>query len=648
MQQVFLQKHWFVGIMLLCLSLTSVAQNYTSSDNQAIKLYDKGVDALKRRSFDEAQELFQKAIDRDDRFAEAHYRLAYDIYRIFKMDTEMFYHYTKVIEAAPTNRRFVEVYPAILQREIKNCDYPKLEALANQYLSLDPQDPSGLRLAQKILVDCKFAQAGIKNPLNFNPEALPAPLNQFYLQYFPALSADQQMLIFTARKPPNNMNPEPDENMYVSYWQNGSWSVPQPIQEINSPDNEGTCSISADGRVLVFTACHGNGIVNYGRCDLYITYRNGDTWSAPENLGTAINSEAWESQPSLTADGRTLYFVSTRSGGLGKRDIWSSRKDENDQWMPAVNLGPNINTDSDELSPFIHVNGRTLFFSSNGYPGFGGYDLYSAEMINRQWTLPKNLGYPINTCEDQVGLFITTDGRKGYYSVEKTEGGKYLSSILQVFDLPEEVKPVVKSNYVKGYVYDAKTQEKLSAKIDLFDLKISSLETSVNSDTENGNYLIVLNQGSEYALQVLKQGYAFKSLSFNYTEEKDLEPLEINIALEPITAGTIFRLNNIFFAALSYDLEDKSRTELDELVKFMSQNPEVKGEISGHTDDRGSDEYNMDLSLNRAKSVYNYLIQAGVDPARIKYQGYGKNQPAAPNDSEENRALNRRIEFKIL
>jgi OmpA-OmpF porin, OOP family len=307
-----------------------------------------------------------------------------------------------------------------------------------------------------------------------------------------------------------------------------------------------------------------------------------------------------------------------------------------------------VNTNLNEVSPFIHPNGKSLFFGSDGYPGLGGKDIFKTELVNKEWTAPQNLGYPINTYEDQLALFISADGKKGYYSVEKLTNGMVKSSILHVFDVPQEIAPTQKSNFVKGIVYDSKTKAKLEAKIDLFDLAEKSRAASVSSDAQNGSYLLVLNQGAEYALEVHRKGYAFKSLTFNYTEGKDIEPLEIDIALDPISQGTVFRLNNIFFDYNKYEIKEKSKAELDELVKFMQENPEVRGEISGHTDNIGVAEANMTLSLNRAKAVYDFLVQAGIDAKRLTFKGYGATKPDMPNDGEEGRARNRRIEFKIL
>jgi OmpA-OmpF porin, OOP family len=637
----------FCSIMLI-INCLSAQTNYTSTSKKAIKLYEDADELLKARKFKEATEKLLKATDVDNQFAEAYYKLA-ATYQLFQQNEEAIKYYKKTAEVAPDNEKFKGVYYNLCMDYMSKGDYTNAQKTGEKFLAMKPTLPQYINQVKKNLIDCQFAQEALKKPLDFKPSPLSAPLNQFYLQYFPALTGDQRTIVFTVRDKPANNSLDSDENLYESNFAEGTWSRPRPIStKINSPENEGTASISADGKTLVFTSCDQRGGRKiYGQCDLFISRKAGDTWSEPLNLGPNVNSAAWESQPSLSADGKTLFFISNRGGGKGGRDIWVSRLADDGKWSVAENLSA-INSNYNEVSPFIHPNGKTLFFGSDGYPGLGGKDIFKTELVNKEWTAPQNLGYPINTYEDQLALFISADGQKGYYSVEKLENGMVKSSILHVFEVPQEIAPTQKSNFVKGIVYDSKTKEKLAAKIDLFDLGEKSRAASVDSDAQNGSYLLVLNQGAEYALEVHRKGYAFKSLTFNYTEGKDIEPLEIDIALDPISQGTVFRLNNIFFDYNKYEIKEKSRTELDELVKFMQENPEVRGEISGHTDNIGVAEANMTLSLNRAKAVYDFLVQAGIDAKRLTFKGYGANKPDAPNDSEEGRARNRRIEFKIL
>ncbi len=634
-------------VLSVCLINTLQAQSkYNTNSNKAIKLYEKAEEFFKKRQFDEGINSLEKAVGIDPNFTEALYRLAttYELFQKFEVAAK---YYQRVIESQPDNPRYQGVYLVVANNQLREGKYEEAKQLADKSLLLNPNNQKNTQQAQALLEVCAYAIEGMKKPLDFKPTALESPLNEFKIQYFPVLTGDEQTIVFTARKP------DQTDDLFISYRKDGKWTEPVAISNnINTADNEGTCSISADGKVLVFTYCANMKLrQSYGGCDLYISYKVGDEWSEPKNLGPNINSGAKDTQPSLTADGKTLYFSSSRSGGFGGLDIWVSKMDENGKWQPAKNLGEKINTAGNEESPFIHANGSYLYFSSNGFPkmSYGGADLYRSEYLNQEWTTPTNLGYPINNQANQVGLFITADSKRGYYTHEEGQGAtKDFTAVLKSFELPAEIQPIARSNFVKGFIFDSKTQEKLDAKIELFDLTTNKKQSSTNSDPVTGEYLFILTQGSEYALTITRKDYAFKSIAFNYTEGKDIEPIVQDIALDPIGRGTVFRLNNIFFDYNSFALEEKSKTELDELVKFMQENAQVKGEISGHTDNIGDRTSNDTLSLKRAQSVFNYLIEKGIAPERLKYQGYGDRRPSASNATEEGRAKNRRIEFEIL
>lgn len=638
--------------LLACLALFAVpawAQTtYSTKSSKAIKLYEESEELFKQRRFDEGIEKLKKAVEKDDKFVEAHYKMAVTYALFPNGQEEALASFRKTIALAGDNPRYRGAYYKVARYEMKQGNYEQAKQNANAYLASEPTDKKQIKELQKIVSDCTFAVEGMKNPLQITPTKFPAPLNQHYLQYYPYLTGDQKTIIYTAREKPEPNQRDSDENVYVATFDGTAWSLPTPISPtINSPDNEGTACISADGRTIVYTICDQTGArQNFGECDLFISNKVGDVWTEPRNLGKNVNSRFWETQASLSADGKMLFFISSRTGGVGGKDIWFSKIGEDGKWQPAQNL-TEANSELDETSPFIHPNGKTLFFSSNGREGYGALDIYKMEYTNKQWSTPVNLGYPINDHKDQFGLFVTTDGLRGLYSVDKFEKG-VPSSFLYEFNLPEPARPTFRSNYVKGVVYDIKTKAKLEASIDLFDLTSKEKQASVTSDKVNGNYMLVLNQGAEYALEVHRKGYAFKSLSFNYTEGKDIQPLEIDIPLEPIAQGTVFTLNNIFFDYNKFELQDKSKTELDALVKFLQDNPDIKGEVSGHTDNIGSAEANMTLSLNRAHSVRDYLVKAGIDASRLTYKGFGSTKPSVPNDTEENRAKNRRIEFKIM
>ncbi|MDJ1478970.1 OmpA family protein [Cytophagaceae bacterium YF14B1] len=643
--------HWRIVLPLLV--FIQILFSHTSAQTitpKARLLYEQSQQYILERKFDQAVSALEKAIEREPNYPEAHFRLG-NVYELKSQveATENYadlsrQHYEKAIELKPGNPSFISAYSILGDYYLRKADYTKAKDYYQKFLDLKPPKQFQVTMAMQQIANCNFAAEAMQHPLAYKANAMTKELNKFALQYFPVLTADQQTVFFTARK---GLDARSDENIYVAYRKGNEWTEPAPLSDrINTVENEGTCTISADGRTLVFTNCDGR--QSFGSCDLYVSYKIGNEWTEPLNLGNKVNSPFWESQPSLSADGRTLYFTSDRRGGYGKRDIWVSKLGDDGLWGVASNLGTNINTPDDDLSPFIHVNAKTLFFSSKGHIGMGGFDLFSSELEGGKWSFAKNLGYPINNQDDQVSLFVSADGKKGYFAHEERQGRKYISSQLYEFDFPEEIAVKHKSNYLKGIVYDAKTKKSLEAKIELFNLNDGALEAVMKSDRKEGSYLTVLTEGASYGLYVDKEGYLFKSLYFDYSGTKNNEPVVLDIYLQPIEKGAKDILNNLFFETGKWELEGKSKTELDKLMALMKNTKGLRIEISGHTDDVGKDSDNLELSLKRAKSVYDYLINAGVEKNRLTYVGYGETQFAVPNNSEKNRQLNRRIEFKVL
>ena len=632
----------FLLMSLVLPAITKAQVPLSTKNKKAIELYVEADNYRVRGQFNQAISLLQQAIEKDKNFSEAYFRLGVTFKMMRDLDRS-----TKSYEAG--------LYLTVDQKKQKGYffelgdnylqvgNYEKARDFLTRYL--DSEMLNRVKVDQAALWK-RTAEYAIKNKRNisgFVPRPLGDTVNCFPMQYFPVLTADEQELIFTRRLGESN---EDDEDLVITKKDSlGHWQKPESISpNVNSEFNEGTCSISADGRQLIFTSCLGR--KGFGNCDLFQSLKVGGIWSQPLNMGPQINSAAWESQPSLSADGRVLYFLSDRKGGLGNRDIYVSHQIEPNKWTKAENLGSKINTSYDEISPFVHANGRTLFFAANGRLGFGGYDLFRSEKENGEWQEPINFGYPVNNHEDQFSLFITADGKRGYYSHE--EGSKNTSGKIYEITVPEELQIKFRSNYVKGKVRDRKSGLPLNARIELYNVVTNELVSFVNSDSITGEYLMVLTQGSEYGLFVNKKDYVFQSLNFNYESEINIEPVVVNVFLDRVTVGAISVLKNIFFEFDKYDLQDKSKTELEKMVRFLTENPLIKIEIGGHTDNDGSPAYNLKLSQNRAQSVASYLLQYGIDIKRISQKGYGADRPIQPNDSEENKQANRRIEFKIL
>ncbi|WPZ12287.1 OmpA family protein [Roseivirga spongicola] len=452
----------------------------------------------------------------------------------------------------------------------------------------------------------EFSIKQLERPLDVDFEKLPNPLNQFEQQYFPSATVDGR-IVFTIR----DRLGRGDEDLYTSYYHNESvWSEPVSLSDqINSERNEGAASISADGRTLVFTSC--NRPDNIGSCDLYVSYFRNDTWTKPLLLGPEVNSTEWDSQPSLTANGKTLYFVSMREGGLGKQDIWMSEK-VGDNWSPAVNLGPEINTVEDDCSPFIYLDGKTLIFSTRGRVGMGGYDLFKSIRQERGWTRPENLGSPINNAFDQIGYCISAD-QWAYFSSSNATGRIFL----QRFKVPDQIVPNVKLKFEEplayGRVVDAVSLEPLSA--DVFFIYDS--DTISRLSNENGQFL--LTEELNYSqLLAMKRGYRNSVLS----KQKFLS--DSTIRLQPFQEGESLLQEPILFDFDSYKLREEVYRELDRLAALVSEHPELQIEIQGYTDSVGSSEYNQTLSEKRAKSVYDYLVRKIGRTENLSYQGYGE------------------------
>lgn len=636
----------FVFLLLIVGPVVLAQLPLATKNKKAIELYTEADNFRVRGQNSQAIGLLNEALKRDRNFVEAYYRLGI-IYMTIKDFPQAVTNFEKGLALTDDIRKQKIFWYDLGESYFSIGDYDRAEETLGKFLKAEVQSRAKIERAKLLMSNVQFARDNRDNVSKYQLRPLSDTVNAFVMQYFPVLTADQQQLIFTRRLGGGGND---DEDLVVSRkTPNGRWSEPQSISpNINSQLNEGTCTISADGRKLIFTSCIGR--QGFGSCDLYESIRVGDQWTKPRNLGPNVNSSEWESQPSLSADGRTLYFVSDRRGGLGRRDIWISHLDDAGQWTRAKNLGKPINTPYDEISPFIHVNNRVLYFASNGLVGFGGYDIFFSEKseVDGSWAEPKNMGSPINNHEDQFSLFITSDGEKGYYSHEEVRDAGYTVSRIFEISIPEDQRIRYRSNYVKGIVRDKESREPLAAAIELINLKTENTESLVSSDSVTGSYLIVLTEGAEYALYVNKEDYLFKSLNFNYSEQRDYEPIVLDIDLERAREGRRAILENIFFDVDKYDLQEKSLTELRKILRFLQENPGVRVEISGHTDNTGSASYNVQLSEKRAAAVNNYLVSQGISPGRLIPKGYGSQQPIADNDSEEGRQKNRRIEFKII
>ncbi|QHS57087.1 OmpA family protein [Mucilaginibacter sp. 14171R-50] len=632
-----MRKTWFLYILLLALYANAFGQQrqYSTTDREAIKQFALANQSLDEHLYDEAISQLEQAVKADSKFVEAHAQLA-DVLRMRRIYKPAITHFQKVIELDPEYNR--AVYLKLGDCELTAAMYePALHHL-EKYLTYPNITPQNIAYAQKLIADCKFSIKALKQPVSFVPVNMGPEINTAADEYLPVATADESTLIFT-RKIDNN------EDFYKSVKLNNNWQKAGYLSNIinTSAYNEGAQSISQDGKYLFFTGC--NRPDGLGRCDIYIAQKKGNDWAKPFSLSAPVNTSGWEAQPSISADGRTLYFVSNRKGGYGGYDIWKSTLSDKG-WSEPENMGPQINTTYDEQSPFIHPDDSTFYFCSNGWPGMGGKDLFVSRLgKDGKWQKPENLGYPINSSGDENGLTLTANGSFAFFSSNNLKGfGGY---DIYTFELPPNLRPNIVT-YVKGTVADKKTKQPLEAAVEIIDLQKNIPVYQDYSSTDAGEFLATLSAGKNYGLNISREGYLFYSDNFSLIGLKDKKAFNLSVLLAPIEVGNKVVLRNIFFDTNKFELRAESKAELQKLIEFLQLNPAVKIEISGYTDDVGNTETNIALSEKRANSVYQYLSANGILATRLVYKGYGEAQPIAPNTSDENRALNRRTEFMII
>jgi len=461
------------------------------------------------------------------------------------------------------------------------------------------------------------------------------------------LTADDQMMVITRKTRRDTLIEGKEmyaEGFFVAHHTDTSWSQPQAMQLPWADGyNAGGMSMSVDGRSMLFTGCYWPD--SKGSCDIYYSNRIGHTWQTPVAFNSRINTTGWESQPVISADGTTLYFTSKRGGGKGGADIWKSNYIPEKGWGTPVNLGDSINTAGDEMAPFIHGDGQTLYFSSNGHPGLGGYDMFFVKKDEAgRWTDVRNMGVPINTSYDEVNLFVNLMGTHGWISSNR-EGGMGGMDIWD-FPIPKTVAPQSIA-LLAGIVVDKLTGKPLEAEVEILTLPAVIEQINLKTDPLTGEFLVVLNPKNNYIFHISKTGYLFYSEQI-VIENTSKEPhIDKVYALQPVKSGVSMNLNNIFFNFNSDKLLPPSKPELDRLVNFLMDNPAIGVLVTGHTDSIGSASFNLELSGKRAKSVVAYLLNHGIESERITSQGVGDTKPLATNQNEQGRAMNRRTEITI-
>ncbi|HRH60018.1 MAG TPA: OmpA family protein [Chitinophagaceae bacterium] len=632
-------KFCFICILLL-VSVASFAQAYDPEkvNKKAISMYETAVRQLQDGYLKEAIPILKKSIEYDARFEDALLSLA-GVYQELKDYNNSILNYAaaKKIDSA-----YFEDYNLSYSISLAGAGKfsEALETL-NRFSAIPNLDERGKKSAAYRKRCYEFAIEYAKQHANtnyvFSPQNLGDSINSPESEYYPSFTIDDSVFVFTRRT--GNLR----EDFYKSSLLQNNYSKASLIPgSLNEQPSKGAINISQDGEWLIFAGNFpGKGFGNY---DLYIAYNTPAGWSEPFNLGPAINTDGWESSPSLSPDRNALYFSSDRASGYGGRDLYVSYRTADGKWSPAVNMGANINTKADELAPFIHADNATLYYTSNGLPGYGGTDIYvTRKDANGKWSIPENLGYPINTIENEGSLFVASDGVTAYYASDRSDSRGELD--LYKFTLPKTVQPV-KTLYVKGYVMDAATKKNLPCFVELIDNSTQQSINGVQTD-ETGFYFFTLPVGKDYTFTVNRKGYLFYSDVFELSNKQPDSTYIKDIFLQPITLHATETLRNIQFATNSAELLPISMIELNKLLQLMNDNPSITVEISGHTDNTGTENFNQTLSLNRAKAVADFLVSKNINTKRITYKGYGSSKPVADNNTEEGRAQNRRTEFVI-
>ncbi len=646
--------HIITFILVFTFTNCSTAQQQTtvsSTNKKAMKLYKEGKAYYDARNNELAEVNFLSAIEKDPNFIEAEVMLAFVYTEIFQYKKAL-KHYLRCIEIDPTF--YPDIYASAAALQLKFGMYEDAKKNFTNYLQVKGSPLMMEDMAKDGLRDCKFAIEALKHPVAFNPINMGKNINSPMAEYFPSISVDGSTFLYTRRLTSKMTYTGFNEDFYMSRFDGKTWSESVNVAAINnSMTNEGAPSLSANGRFLIFTTCddpvegYGRGKEGFGSCDLFYAYNIGDNWTPPKNLGQKINSSHWETQPSFSADGKTLYFVRGIGRGQSRQqDIWTSVLNEEGVWSVAKRLSNVINTKGVEESVYIHPDGKTLYFSSNGHPGMGGLDIFMSQKNEKgEWSTPINLGYPINTFNDENSLLVSANGDIAYFASDR-EGG-YGALDLYQFEMPNNVKPE-RVNYLKGKVYDAVTKKPIDARFELIDLTTGKVVIESYADKATGEYLVSLPINREYALNVTYDGYLFFSENFMLTGGIALKPFVKNVPLYRIEIDQPVVLKNVFFDTDKYDLKEKSKIELDILVKFLTKNSAVKIELGGHTDNVGSAKSNQILSENRAKSVFDYLVGKGIAKERLTTKGYGDTKPIADNSTDAGKAENRRTEFKVI
>jgi len=656
-----LKTKWFLwGIILLLAYPATPAfpQDQTNpcpdyKSKRADKVYDKAIRAFRTYNFSESIRLLNEVTEIEPDYADAWFVLGLIYIDDRRMNLKAAEDcFLRVIDICPEYD--VYAFYHLARIAYTNKDFDKAFEYINVFLKdIDLiHSDEDYNEAVAILDYAKFYREILGHPVPFDPKPVPG-ISTKMDEYLPIISPDNEMALFTRRLeiPPRRDDLTPQvrykEKFMFSRRQDGTFGMGEPMpQPFNMHDNEGGATLSINNKLLFYTLCQYSQGSRYYNCDICYSEKVNGSWTPIQGLSDKVNlPDKWESQPSVTSDGNELFFVSDRDGGFGGYDLYKTTRQDNGTWSYPENLGPEINSPGNEKSPFIHTDSQTLYFSSDGLMGLGGYDIFYTKIDSAgHWSKPKNIGYPINSFDDDVGFFVSTDGQYGYFASNKYEGVGGWD--LYYFNLYEEARPE-KVLFVKGKLLDIPGQEYKNTRIELKNVDTKKI-THVPVDTVTGEYVAAVLFRDDYIMTVKKKGYVQEAKYISRIDPRYTSPFEMMVNMKPIEVGMTYRLNDIYFGFNSFELPKESRIVIDEFSEFLEENDELKISIQGHTDNVGNDQDNLILSEKRAKAVYDALIQKGISASRLSYKGFGESRPVASNVTEDGRSRNRRTEFVII
>ena len=629
------------------------------------------VDMAGYEQFQAALPLYTKANEFNPNNAQLNYRIGF-IYLNSNYKLKAKQYFEKALSLNPAVAPDIQY---MLGRSYHlSMDWDKAIAAYKAYQATLKVESEKVRIADinRKVQECITGKELVKSPARVFIDNIGPEVNSQYPDYGAVISADESVIIFTSRRP-TSTGAQGDyypEDIFISNKVGGKWTPARNMgKPINTDAHDATAGLSPDGtKLYVYIDEKGNG-------NLFESNLKGAEWSKPERMNDNVNTKYHESSASLGFDGKTLYFVSQREGGMGSRDIYAAKMNDKGKWDKAVSIGPAINTQYGEEGAVIHPDGKTLYFSSQGHKTMGGYDIFKSVYENGVWGEPENLGYPINTPDDDIFFTISASGKRGYYTSFTPDGFGEKDIYVITFLGPE--KPVVLNGednllasltapvketviaptveikvaqvtLLKGIITDAMTQKPLDAQIELVDNTKNEVIATFTSNSSTGKYLVSLPAGKNYGIAVKKEGYLFHSENFDIPASAAFQEVNKDVQLKNVAVGSKIVLKNIFFDFGKATLRPESTNELERLIKLLTDVPTLKIEISGHTDNKSSAEFNQKLSESRAKAVVDYLTGKGISKDRLTAVGYGLTQPIATNDTDEGRQMNRRTEFKIL